>query len=78
MLTAKKFKEILAEYSKERPRSFGSYLFFWADLIDWLEEKERSCPSTLAVDMAICPACGEELECSTTKCKHFGQIPPRH
>jgi hypothetical protein len=25
---------------------------------------------------ATCPACGEELECSTSKCRYFGQVPP--
>jgi len=27
---------------------------------------------------ANCPACGEALECSTSKCRYYGQIPPRH
>jgi hypothetical protein len=30
-----------------------------------------------APDVANCPACGEALECSTSKCRYYGQVPPR-
>ena len=30
-----------------------------------------------APDVAKCPACGEALECSTSKCRYYGQVPPR-
>ena len=65
-------------WGKNEGKNVAGGLYAIADAINNLASVvKQAAQQTGEADVAVCPACGEGLECTTTRCRYFEQIPPR-
>ena len=53
LLNKENLVKMLVEYTKERPISFGTTMYYWSDFVEWLDSRSptTACSRTPAIEL---------------------------